>query len=135
LIGAWSAGWLGQPWRVGDLLGDAVLGAAPGQVAVADSTTVCLYKLASAALEARPRRTEIVTDVDNFPTDRYVLEGLAHARGLTLRWLEGDPVLGPQPEHVAAAVGPQTALVALSHVSYRTAAIADVPAITRIAHD
>ena len=62
---------------------------------MADSTTVCFYKLASAALAARPGRREIVTDRDNFPTDRYVLEGLAKQHGLTIRWIEADPARGP----------------------------------------
>ena len=93
-----------------------------------------LYKLARAAVAARPDRTEIVLDTDNFPTDRYVLEGIAVERGLTLRWVETDPAAGVQPEQVAAAVGPQTALVAFSHVAYRSGFIADVPAITAIAH-
>jgi kynureninase len=130
LIRAWEEGWMTLPESVGDRLGAAVLGAAPGQVLVADSTTVCLFKLASAALDARAARTEIVTDVENFPTDRYVLEGLAAQRGLELRWIAGDP----QPQDVAAAVGPKTALVCLSHVSYRSAAIADMERITAIAH-
>jgi kynureninase len=96
------------PLRIGDQLGQSLLGAAPGQVAVADSTTVCLYKLASAALDARRDRKEIVTDRDNFPTDRYVLEGLAAQRGLSIRWLDVDPIAGPEPEDVQRAVGPDT---------------------------
>jgi kynureninase len=88
LIASWNAGWLDLPLAAGDQIGAAALGAAPGQVAVGDSTTVNLYKLASAALDARPGRTEIVTDVHNFPTDRYVLEQLAGARGLTIRWAD-----------------------------------------------
>jgi kynureninase len=131
LIRSWDEGWLELPEEVGDLIGQSMLGAAPGQVIVADSTTVCLYKLASAGLDARPDRNEVVTDVDNFPTDRYVLEGLAAQRGLTLRWIEGE--VGPGA--LAQVVGPRTALVALSHVSYRTAAIADMEATTRLAHD
>ena len=79
-VRAWDEGWLELPLEVGDRLGEAVLGAAPGQTVIGDSTTVCFYKLVSAALDARPGRTEIVTDVGNFPTDRYVLEGLARAR-------------------------------------------------------
>ena len=59
----------------------------------------------------------IVLDTDNFPTDRYVLEGIASERGLTLRWVETDPATGIKPEQVAAAVGPQTALVVFSHVA------------------
>ena len=74
LVRSWSH-WIGLPGRAGDLLGSYLLGAAPGQVAVCDSTTVNLYKLARAALSARPGRSVIVTDDDNFPTDRYVLAG------------------------------------------------------------
>ncbi|MGH2868038.1 MAG: kynureninase [Solirubrobacteraceae bacterium] len=135
LIRGWEEGWLELPLRVGDRLGEIALGAGPGQVAVADSTTVCFYKLASAALSARPDRREIITDRDNFATDRYVLEGLADARGLTIRWLQSDPGRGPEPADVAALAGPQTALVALSHVAYRSGFVLDLPAITRVVHD
>lgn len=134
LIRGWEEGWMELPLTVGDRLGGELLGAAGGQVAVADSTTVCLYKLAVAALDARPERTEIVTDRDNFPTDRYVLEGLAQSRGLTVRWIEAAPDAGPRPADVAAAVGPKTALVALSHVAYRSAFLLDMAAITGVAH-
>ena len=79
LIRAWDEGWLELPIEIGDRLGAAALGAAPGQTIVADSTTVCFYKLACAALDLRPGRNQIVTDYDNFPTDRYVLEGLARS--------------------------------------------------------
>ena len=94
-----------------------------------------LYKLMRTAVAARPGRTEIVIDRDNFPTDRYLAMGVAAECGLTIRWLDVDTAAGATVEQVAAAVGEQTALVALSHVSYRSAWIADVPAITRIAHD
>ena len=113
------------PLIVGDRLGGLV-GAGPGQVVVGDSTSVCLYKLACAALDLRPGRREIVTDVDNFPTDRYVLEGLARERGLSIVWLEFDPVLGPTVDEVASVVNERTALVSFSHVSYRSAFIADM---------
>ena len=135
LIRSWDEEWMRWPETTGDLIGSAVIGAAQGQTVVADSTTVMLYKLARAAVGARPDRTEIVLDIDNFPTDRYVLEGIAAERGLTLRWVETDPATGIQPEQVAAAVGPQTALVAFSHVAYRSGFMADVPAITAIAHE
>ena len=135
LIRAWSEGWIELPLRIGDRLGASLLGAGPGQVVVADSTTVCLYKLASAALAARPGRSEIVTDRDNFPTDRYVFESLAAQQGVTIRWLECDPAAGPEPDDVAAAVGPQTALVSFSHVGYRSAFVLDMPAITEVAHE
>jgi kynureninase len=132
LIGSWNEGWLELPLVVGDQIGAAVLGAAPGQVVVADSTTVCFYKLAAAALDARQGRTEIVTDRDNFPTDRYALEGLAQARGLQVRWIEGAPAAGPTPEAVAAALSSRTALVSFSHVAYRSAHIAEMAEINAL---
>jgi kynureninase len=135
LICSWSEGWMDLPVTVGDRLGSVALGAAPGQVVVGDSTTVCLYKLAAAALDARPGRTEILTDADNFPTDRYVLEGLARARGLELRWLRGDPFAGPTPAEVGAALSARTALVSFSHVSYRSAHIAEMAQINALAHE
>src|SRR5437764_78731 len=135
MIRAWDEGWMELPQRLGDQIATELLGAAPGQAVVADSTTVCLYKLASAALAARPGRTEIVTDRDNFPTDRYVLESLARNRKLTIRWLQADPGTGPSPHDVAAVTGSDTALVALSHVGYRSAFVLDMAAITRVAQD
>jgi kynureninase len=135
LIQGWTDSWLDWPLTVGDRLGSVCLGAAPGQVVVADSTTVLLYKLARAAVDARPGRREIVLDADNFPTDRYVLEGIAAERGLDLVWISTDPALGVTPSQVREVVGPQTALVLFSHVAYRSGFIADCPAITAIAHE
>ena len=135
LIRGWSEGWMELPRTIGDRLGAELLGAARGQVVVADSTTVCFYKLAAAALSARPDRNQLVTDVDNFPTDRYVLESLAHERGLEIVWIQADPDTGPDPAQVADAVGERTALVTFSQVSYRSAFILDARAITEIAHD
>ena len=135
LIRGWDESWFDLPLSLGDELGRVCLGAAPGQVAVGDSTTVLLYKLMRTAVAARPGRTEIVIDRDNFPTDRYLAMGVADECGLTLRWLDVDTAAGTTVDQVAAAVGEQTALVALSHVSYRSSWIADVPAITRVAHD
>jgi kynureninase len=135
LIRGWDEGWFELPLTLGDHIGRVCLGAAHGQVAVGDSTTVLLYKLMRAAVAARPGRTEIVIDRDNFPTDRYLAMGVAAECGLTVRWLDVDTSTGVTVEQVAAAVGERTALVALSHVSYRSAWIADAPAITRVAHD
>jgi len=135
LIRGWTDEWLEWPLVVGDRLGAAVLGAGAGQVVVADSTTVLLYKLVRAAVDAQQGRREIVVDTDNFPTDRYVVEGVAAERGLTVRWVETDPATGITPEQVAEVVGPETALLVFSHVAYRSAWIADAPAITRLAHD
>ncbi|HET7727055.1 MAG TPA: kynureninase [Candidatus Limnocylindrales bacterium] len=133
LIRGWEH-WLAFPLEVGDRLAP-LLGAEPGELTIADSTTVNFYKLAAAALDARPGRDVVVTDRPNFPTDRYVLEGLAASRALTIRWLDPDPVDGPQVTDVAAALDERVALVTLSHVNYRSAAIADLPAITRLAHE
>jgi kynureninase len=135
LIRSWDEGWMDWPSLVGDQLGRVCLGAAPGQVVVADSTTVLLYKLARAAVDARPDRREVVVGSDDFPTDRYVLEGIARERGLTLRWVETDADLGVTLEHVAAAVGPATALVVLSHVSYRSSYVADLAAVAAVVHE
>jgi kynureninase len=134
LIRSWGH-WLDLPRRVGDLLGHHLLGAAPGQLTVCDNTTVNLYKLARAALDARPGRGVIVTDDDNFPTDRYVLAGIAAERGADLRMIHTDIDHGVSVETVSAAVDADTALVCLSHVAYRSGAIADMVQITRIVHD
>jgi kynureninase len=134
LVRAWNEGWMDLPARAGDLLGRHLLGAAPGQVVVSDSTSVNLYKLAVAALDARPGRTVIVSDAANFPTDRYVLEGLAAARGLRLELAGFDELRGPTAEALAPLVGERTALVSLSHVDYRSGALADMAAINALAH-
>jgi kynureninase len=135
LIRAWGDRWLGLPEQVGDELGVAALGAAAGQVILADSTTVSLYKVLRAAAAMRPGRTEIVADTGNFPTDRYLAASIAKELGMTVRWIKPDPLYGVRPEQVWQAVGRDTAVVALSHVDYRSAAITDMPAINRIAHD
>lgn len=135
LIRGWDEGWLDLPLTVGDELGRVALGAAPGQVAIGDSTTVLLYKLIRAALDARPGRTEIVIDRDNFPTDRYLVEGIAADRGLTIRWIDTDATAGVTADLVADAVGPATALALFSSVAYRSGWLADVPEITRIVRD
>lgn len=135
LIRGWTDEWLDWPHTIGDRLGDTALGAKPGQVVVADSTTVLLYKLARAAVAAQGHRHEIVLDTDNFPTDRYVLEGIAAERGLTLTWVHTDPAAGVTPELLAEVVGPETALVVLSHVAYRSGHLAEADAITGLAHD
>ncbi|TWG92004.1 kynureninase [Nocardioides sp. J9] len=135
LIRGWDERWFELPLALGDRLAAVALGAGPGQTAVADSTTVLLYKLVRAAVAAHPGRTEVVIDRDNFPTDRYVVEGVAHECGLTIRWLDVDPVGGVTPEALAAEVGSATALVVVSHVAYKSGWMADVEALTRITHD
>jgi kynureninase len=132
LVGGWSE-WIDLPTRVGDRLG-GLIGSAPGQVIVCDSTTVNLYKVAAAALSLRPGRSVIMGDVHDFPTDRYVLSGLAAARGAELRLLQSDPVAGLDPADLVAALDERVALVCLSHVNYRSAARLDLAAITESVH-
>jgi kynureninase len=101
-------------------------------VIVSDSTTVNLFKLASAALDVAHDARAIVTDAHNFPTDRYVLGGLARQRGLELRLFEPDPVEGPQLEDVVRACARgDVGLICLSQVGYRSGALAEVDTITR----
>ena len=133
LIRSWRH-WVDLPSRAGDLIGSTLLGAAKGQVVVSDSTTVNLYKLAVAALDARPGRTVIVTDDDNFPTDRYVLEGLAAQRGIELRAVHTDIDDGLDLDLLRDAVDEDTALVSLSHVAYRSGALLDMAAVNAIVH-
>ncbi|HEY0002406.1 MAG TPA: kynureninase [Actinoplanes sp.] len=135
LIRGWTDEWLEWPLTLGDRLGAAALGAAAGQTVIADSTTVLIYKLARAAAAARPGRRQVVLDTDNFPTDRYVLEGIAAEQDLELVWIETDPLTGVHPEQVAEVVDERTALVLFSHVAYLSGWLADVAEITRIAHE
>jgi len=134
MIRGWEEGWIDAPMRVGDLLA-GVLGARAGEVVLTDSTTVNLYRLASAALDARLDRRVVVIERSEFPTDRYVVEGLARERGLDVRWLDGDPVEGLTAADVEAALDERTALVILSAVNYRSSAVADIGAITDAARE
>ncbi|MGH9062613.1 MAG: kynureninase [Acidimicrobiales bacterium] len=134
LIGSWGH-WQRLPREVGDLVGEGLLGARPGEVLVSDSTSVNLYKLAMAAVDARPGRSVIVTDNDNFPTDRYILEGIARQRGLELRLVATDIDRGLDLDAVAEAMGPDVALASFSHVAYRSGALSDMAAVTGLAHE
>jgi kynureninase len=130
LIRGWEDGWLELPLVVGDILAKGVLGAQAGEVAVTDSTSVNLYRLAVAALDARPGRTTVVVERSEFPTDRYIVEGLARERDLEIRWLDGDPIEGLSTDDIAATFDDDTALLILSAVNYRSAAIVDIKAVT-----
>jgi kynureninase len=132
LVRSWGQ-WVELPRQAGQAVGQLV-GAAAGQVLVCDSTTVNLYKLACAALDAQPGRTVIVTDDDNFPTDRYVLEGIAAQRACELRMIHTDIDQGVSESAVRDAVDEHTALVSLSHVAYRSGALADMERITALIH-
>ncbi|GAA2945453.1 aminotransferase class V-fold PLP-dependent enzyme [Microbacterium luteolum] len=141
LIRSWDEQWMALPMELGDRIGRVALGAAAGQTVVADSTSVLIYKLMRAALRrpqgtnGAPARTEIVIEAGNFPTDRFLAEGVAAEAGMTLRWLDPDPVRGVTVADVHHAVSKRTALVSLSHVDYRSGALADMPAITAAVHE
>jgi kynureninase len=134
LIGSWAT-WIGEATRLGDVLAAGVLGARPGEVLVGDSTSVNLFKLLVAGATARPGRDVLVCCADDFPTDRYVVAGVAENRGMTVRELPADLDQGLDPAVLAAALDERVAVVVLSHVAYRSGALADLPAITRAAHD
>jgi kynureninase len=126
LIRSWDD-WMEWPRRVGDALGEHVVGATAGQVVVADSTTVNLYKLAAGALTmAGSGRPVIVTDSANFPTDRYVFEQLGPVRMVDV--VSADAV------EDACRPG-DVGLVSFSHVAYRSGELADAAAVTAAAHD
>jgi kynureninase len=133
LVRSWEA-WIDLPGQVGDALARHLLGAEPGEVVVGDATTVNVYKAAAAAIAARPRARAIVTDDDNFPTDRYVLEGLAARHGLEYREVRSDPVDGPDADTIGPALD-GAALLCLSHVAYGSGALADVAGLTALAHE
>jgi kynureninase len=133
LVRSWDK-WIQLPRQAGDMVGEHLIGAAPGQVTVCDSVTVNLYKLAWAALDARPGRDVIITDDDNFPTDRYVLQGIAAQRGCELRTIHTDMDAGISEQTLAEALDDRVALVELSHVAYRSGALADMTKLTELVH-
>jgi len=133
LIGSWDH-WELLAGQVGDELGAALLGARPGEVTVSDSTTVNLYKLAMAAIAARPGRDVLLIDSDSFPTDRYVLDGIAERHGLQVREVPSHLDEGFDLEAVRASLDERVALVCLSHVGYRSAAMADMAPINQAIH-
>lgn len=134
LIRGWAESWVELPVTVGDELGSALLGTAAGQTVIADSTSVCIYKLLHAAAGVVAGRDEIVIDATNFPTDRYLVESVAEARDMTVRWLEPDLVENVTTDVLERALGDSTAVVLLSHVDYRSGTLLDLPALTRAVH-
>jgi kynureninase len=134
LVQGWDT-WVDLPATVGDDLGRVLLGAEPGQVLVCDSVTVNLYKLAAAALAHRPERRVIVVPETEFPTDRYVLDGVAAAVGAEVRRPRPDVDGGVAIGELDRAVDGDTALVCLSLVDFRTGALADMAGVTQTVHD
>ena len=127
LIASWNAhDWIDAPTRIAAKLAP-IVGAKPDELLIADSTSVSLFKLFAAAVRARPGRNTILTQHRNFPTDLYVAQGLAEMLGLSLNAVPAD--------EVANAIDSDTAVVTLTHVDYRSAAIHDMSAINIAAHD
>jgi kynureninase len=132
LIRGWSEGWVDLPTQVGDELG-ALVGAAPGQTVVADSTSICIAKALHAAASLVPGRRRIVVDAGDFPTDRYLAAQVAQQRGMELQLVSrdaDDDLAGP----LADVLDDRTAVVLLSHVDYRTGSLLDLAALTEQVH-
>jgi kynureninase len=126
LVRGWTeSGWMDSPLRVGDRIGE-LIGASPGEVLVADTTSVGLFRLMTAVLRARPQRRVIVTERSNFPTDLYIAAGVADLLGAEVRMIERASL--------AEALDNDTALLMLTEVDFRTGARHDMGALTAAAH-
>jgi kynureninase len=127
--------WVDEAQPTGDLLGQAALGAGPGQILVCDTTSVNFYQLCLAAVHARPGRKSIITDAANFPTDRYILDGIAKQFGLKLVLIENeDPAVATHERITTQVLAPylndDVALVTLQVIQYRSGARTDIKSIT-----
>lgn len=126
LIRSWNKhDWVGLPYRVGDRIG-RLIGAEPGSVVAADTTSINVHKAVDAARRLRPDRRVILTDDSNFPTDVYVMRGIADAAGLELKIA--------LPEEILGAIDQTVAVVALTEVDYRTGRRHDMAAVTEATH-
>ena len=129
LIRSWnSAGWIGMAERVGEKIA-LLIGAPPGTVMAADTTSVNIFKLLSVALGSRPGRRVILSEAGNFPTDLYVAEGLVALLGAQHELRTVDTA------DIPSALGPDVAVLMLTHVNYRTGAMHDMAALTHAAHE
>lgn len=138
VVAGWSD-WIDEAEKVGDLLGEAALGAAPGQVLVMDTVSVNFYRLIKAAISLRPGKKVLVTDSANFPTDRYVLQGIAKELDLEIRLIDNEILpnrIGDElvtPELLEKYLDESVACVTLSQVNYRSGALHDVVALGEVA--
>ncbi len=133
VVAGWGH-WVDEAQSVGDLIGRSALGAASGQVLACDTTSVNFYQLAAAAIRARPDRKTIIIDAANFPTDRYIMQGLADQPGLKLITIDNeDPTISDHelitPEILKKYMSDDVALVSLEVVQYRSGARQDIKAI------
>ncbi|MEL0195601.1 MAG: kynureninase [Rhodobiaceae bacterium] len=130
LIRSWNeADWINAPRRIGAKIAP-LIGAAPDNVIAADSTTVNLFKVLSAALALRPRRQKIITETRNFPTDNYIAEGVIRQTGGAHRLVHADGVTA-----IADLLDDDVAVLMLTHVNYRDGSVHDMAGLTRAAHD
>jgi len=137
VVTGWSH-WIDEAQVAGDLLGRAVLGAAAGQVLVCDTTSVNFYQLCVAAIKARPGRKTIITDAANFPTDRYILEGIAEQFGLNLIIIDNENPAIAENELITTEIlkphmSEDVALVTFEVIQYRSGARTDIKSITDLA--
>ncbi|MBC8258526.1 MAG: kynureninase [SAR324 cluster bacterium] len=129
LITSWNrAGWWNLPETLGEFIAP-LIGAASGQVIVSDSTSLNIYKAVHAALRLRPERTVIVSEADSFPTDLYIMEGVASTRQNMQRRL-----LGTDGNSLAELLDDQVAVVSLSHVNYRTGELLPIAELVKQTH-
>jgi kynureninase len=136
LIRGWNKGWWESPKRIGDKIG-SLLGAAEGQVIVGDQTSINLFKLASAALTLQPHKKRIITDTFNFPSDHYILQGITKLLGdhhEIIRIGASDNDITPDLAALESAINEDTALVTLSHVTFKSGYLYDMARITELAH-
>jgi kynureninase len=134
VVTGWSH-WVDEAQPTGDLLGEAALGAAAGQVLVCDTTSVNFYQLCLAAIHVRPGRKTIITDAANFPTDRYILDGIAKQFGLKLVIIDNeDPAIAKHERITTEVLAPylndDVAMVTLEVIQYRSGARTDLKSIT-----
>jgi kynureninase len=135
LVRGWNKGWMDASANLGAKIARLV-GAQPDEIIVTDTTSANLFKLAAAALRARPGRVKIISDVFNFPSDLYILQGLIELLGQN-HWLELVPStdsLTIDPAAIHAAIDRDTALVCLTHVAFKSAFMYDMAAVTAQAH-
>jgi len=136
LIRGWNKGWWDSPARIGDKIA-SLLGATEGQVVVGDQTSINLFKLAAAALTLQPQKKRIVTDTFNFPSDLYILQGIVRLLGNQheiLRIGASDNDITPDLAALETAINEDTALVTLSHVTFKSGYLYDMAHITELAH-
>ncbi|MEN9857144.1 MAG: hypothetical protein RLZZ222_291, partial [Actinomycetota bacterium] len=137
VVTGWSH-WIDEAQVAGDLLGRAVLGAGPGQVLVCDTTSVNFYQLCVAAIKARPGRKTIITDAANFPTDRYILKGIAEQFGLKLIIIDNEDPAIAENELITADLlekymTEDVAMVTFEVIQYRSGARTDIQSVTDLA--